>query len=205
MAVITVASYKGGVGKTTTAIHLAGYLQHSGQTLLVDGDPNQSCLSWADAGTNEKYPNGQLPFKVCHVDEASTLASSYKHLVIDTQARPSDADLKALTEECDLLVLATTPDALALRALLQTVDTLNSLASQNYRILLTAVPSRPNTDGDAARELLKDMGLPVFVANIRQSTAFRKAALEGTLVKNVKAYSSSLGWRDYLNVGKELL
>ena len=39
---ITVASYKGGVGKTTTAVHLAAYLQTLAATLLIDGDPNRS-------------------------------------------------------------------------------------------------------------------------------------------------------------------
>ena len=36
--IITVTSYKGGVGKTTTAIHLATYLQTLAPTLLIDGE-----------------------------------------------------------------------------------------------------------------------------------------------------------------------
>ena len=47
---ITVASYKGGVGKTTTAIHLAAYLQPLAPTLLIDGDPNRSATAWAKRG-----------------------------------------------------------------------------------------------------------------------------------------------------------
>ena len=54
--VITVASYKGGVGKSTTAIHLAAFLQEQSPTVLIDGDPNRSVCGWA--------LNGQLPFQV---------------------------------------------------------------------------------------------------------------------------------------------
>ena len=37
--IITIASFKGGVAKTTTAVHLAAYLQDRSPTLLIDGDP----------------------------------------------------------------------------------------------------------------------------------------------------------------------
>ncbi|MBD1848293.1 ParA family protein [Cyanobacteria bacterium FACHB-63] len=40
--IITIASFKGGVGKTTTALHLAQYLgKHRGSSkvVLLDGDP----------------------------------------------------------------------------------------------------------------------------------------------------------------------
>ena len=36
--VISVASYKGGVGKTVTAVHLAAFFQRLGPTLLLDAD-----------------------------------------------------------------------------------------------------------------------------------------------------------------------
>ncbi|NES25300.1 MAG: ParA family protein [Symploca sp. SIO3E6] len=42
--IISIVGYKGGVGKTTTAVHLAGYLQTKVPTLLVDSDKNRSAL-----------------------------------------------------------------------------------------------------------------------------------------------------------------
>ncbi|MEG4585371.1 AAA family ATPase [Microcoleus sp. MOSTC5] len=41
---MTVASFKGGVEKTTTALHLAAYLQSKAPALLVDSDLNRSAL-----------------------------------------------------------------------------------------------------------------------------------------------------------------
>ena len=47
MSVITVASSKGGVGKTTVALHLATMFARQGRTLLIDGDPQASAAKWA--------------------------------------------------------------------------------------------------------------------------------------------------------------
>lgn len=59
--IITTASFKGGVAKTTTAIHLAAYLQTKGQTLLIDGDPNRSATRWAERGIANGKPLLKLP------------------------------------------------------------------------------------------------------------------------------------------------
>ena len=40
-------------------------------------------------------------------------ARDFDHIVIDTEARPNEEDLQALADGCDLLVIPTTPDALA--------------------------------------------------------------------------------------------
>ena len=46
--IVTVASYKGGVGKTTTALHLAAYLNTLAPTLLLDGDPTKNAMHCAE-------------------------------------------------------------------------------------------------------------------------------------------------------------
>jgi chromosome partitioning protein len=112
--IVTVASFKGGVGKTTTAVHLATYLKDFGSVILIDGDPNRSATGWAK--------RGNLPFEVVDERQAAYRLVNNKpdHIVIDTQARPSEEDLQNLVRG-DLLILPTTPDALALDALFQTV------------------------------------------------------------------------------------
>lgn len=58
-----------------------------------------------------------LPFKVIDERQAAKHAKNFEHIVIDTEARPEREDLEALAGGCDLLVLPTTADALALDAL----------------------------------------------------------------------------------------
>ncbi|MFL9458137.1 ParA family protein [Tolypothrix bouteillei VB521301_2] len=195
--IITLASFKGGVAKTTSAIHLACYFSKKGSTLLVDGDPNRSATGWAK--------RGELPLKVVDLLQASMHSRNFEHVVIDTAARPSREDLEALADGCNLLVLPTTPDALAMDALLQTVDTLKTLGSDRYRVLLTMIPPAPRQTGQQAREALEAEGIPLFKQGIRRKAAYEKAALEGRPVYEVKDRSSKVAWSEYQKVGLEIL
>ena len=194
--IITVASFKGGVGKSTTAFHLAAYFSLSAPTLLVDGDANRSATDW---GTR-----GQVPFKVVDEKQAVKHARSYEHIIIDTPARPESDELKTIAEGCDLLVLPTSPDALALGATLKMVDALHDLDTE-YRILLTIVPPKPNKAGIEARAAIESAELPIFQASIRRLAVLQKAALEGVPVYAVKDSYSASAWQCYVDVAKEIV
>src|SRR5215210_850741 len=88
--VISLTSFKGGVGKSTLAVNLAGALALNASTILVDEDPLQSCYQWASQ-------NGHLPMPVLLPQEAehTDLAAS-RYLLVDTNARPQLSDLTQL-------------------------------------------------------------------------------------------------------------
>ena len=199
--IITTASFKGGVAKTTTAIHIAAYFQTKGQTLLIDGDPNRSATRWSERGIANNKP---LSFKVVGVNQSARYSKGCEHFIIDTEARAEQEDMKEIIDGCDLLVLPTTPDTLSLDALIQTVELLKALGTDKYKILLTRVAPPPRKEGEEARQFLKEAGFPLFKSQIREAVAFQKAANDGILVNQVSDRRAKIAWSDYQAIGKEI-
>jgi chromosome partitioning protein len=195
--VVTVLSVKGGVGKTVTAVHLAGYFQQYGPTLLVDGDATRSATLWSRPG--------RLPFRVVPERQIGLELSQarYDFMVVDTEANPPEDDFSELVNACHFAVIPATPDALGLQSALQTTAKLRrARADMPFKVLLTIVAPKPNRDGEDAMQYLAGEGIPHFRASIRRIVAFQRAVLEGVTVD--KLDRTNLGWRDYADVGDEL-
>lgn len=196
--IITIASFKGGVGKTTTALHLAQYLgkrRGKRNVVLLDGDPNRSALSWYERGQQ------RAAFSVMDGDQEPSV---FDHLIIDTPARTDPTELLPVAAASDLLIIPSEISIFSLEATISTVDVLRSLSENKYRILLTMLPTRGLRREASAREALKQSGLIVFNAGIKNRAVYQDAALEGLPVGELHSRAATSAWSDYQVLGKEI-
>lgn len=195
--IITVAGYKGGIGKTTTAVHLAAFFQSQGATLFIDADENRSAQSWAR--------QDKLPFEVTSENLAPKriMASKPEHIVIDTKARPSQEDLEEIAQNCDLLVLPSTTRPMDLEVLIKMVEAIKVLNAP-YCVLLTMVPPTSRRIFSEVQELLSGSGIPVFNSFIRKYAFVEQLPLDGDLAKDSKDENALKVWDQYMGVGEEI-
>ena len=196
--IVTVASHKGGVGKTTTAFHLAAFFQSLAPTLLLDGDETRNATAWSKRGEG-------VSFKVADEVQAAKLARDFTHIIIDTGQRPKQIDLKALAEGCDLLIVPTVPATLDTEGLVLTIEALTVIGASSYKVLLTKVPPPPEMEGSQLRRELAGQGIPLFAADIPRLKAFEKAAAQGVPVSLIEDPRAKRAWEAYEAVGKETL
>jgi len=178
MLTIALISQKGGVGKTTLAIHLATAFETAGrQTLLVDLDPQTSAAEWRDARQAERpYVMAVPPSRL-----GKTLESAREHeaevVVLDTSPHSEGTALDA-ARAADLILVPCQPSIMDLRAMRKTADLLNHLKKPTYAVLNEVAPQGTVAD-EAARAITAQFGMPMCPIRLGQRVAFNRCLLTG--------------------------
>src|SRR3954462_5324862 len=124
MRTIALIHQKGGVGKTTVALHLAAaFWQNGHNTLILDLDPQASASEWHDAREIEMpHVESIQPARLAKVVE-HTRDIGAGILILDTAPHAESTPLDAA--RCsDLVLVPCQPSIMDLRAMRKTVDLL---------------------------------------------------------------------------------
>jgi chromosome partitioning protein len=183
--IISVQNQKGGVGKTTLAIHISYALTLKGhRVLLIDADPQGSARDWAAARADEP------PFSIVGLDrptihrDLGTIAKDYDHVVIDGPPRVTDIARSAIAA-ADLVLIPVQPSPYDVWACDEVIKLVNeaSVFKEKLKAVFAINRKIANTAiGRDVAEALAEYQIPVLKAQVCQRVAFAETAATGQTV-----------------------
>lgn len=191
--IVALLNQKGGVGKTTLALHLAGAWAGKGKRVaVIDADPQGSALDWSEQRAREGLPRlfGVLGLArdVLH-RELPEIAADYEYVVIDGPPRVTGIARSALLA-ADLVLIPATPspfDGWASAEMLRLLDEARIFRPElSARLLLNRCAARTVIARETA-EALAEHDPPMLIARVGQRIAFADTARTGRLVDEVPA------------------
>ena len=197
MAVLSVASAKGGVGKTTIAILVGTELALEGyKVALLDCDLNQHATAFGEKAEIRGFT------VVPSVDEANVLSalrrveSDHDVVLIDLPGGSSTLALKALQRSNFVLIpcqasLPDVRDAMKTIAQIDDAEDLSRVTIARSLIWTRVLSGYESRSARHVRESVEGRRLPVFSAQLKELAAFRELHITGQAPRQVDGRSGA--------------
>lgn len=195
--IVALLNQKGGVGKTTLALHIAGHWAREGRRVaLVDADPQGSALDWSQARASAALPRlfGVLGLARDTLHrEAPELARHADHVVIDGPPRVAGLMRSALLA-ADLVLIPVQPSPFDGWASAEMLALLAEARIYRPQLAARFVLNRCDPRTIIARETadaLADHDPPLLRARVGQRVIYAHAAQHGRLAFELDAASAA--------------
>lgn len=185
---IVFASSKGGVGKSTTCLCMAGLLAADQERVLIfDVDRNQTIAKWAAKHSVPNITIKGVSQETLEKEYNTAIASGdYDHVLFDLPGSNAQENISAISVAHLLVIPAgvSTPDMDQAREIIAQLDQLARFrgAEIPYRVLLTRV--RPLGHTNNAKQILADpqyAHFKYFNTSIVMRDAYIALMLQGTM------------------------
>lgn len=185
--VIAVVNQKGGAGKSTLAMLLAGALADAGTKVLVaDADPQNTARRWAQAGAG--FPAAVEDFSgeegKLHKQLRKRLAD-YDYIVVDSPPHASAPVTESALRLANLALVPVIPSPLDVWASLRTREAIARARQKNPALQARIVVNQAQLNTLLAQEvlaMLPEFGIPLLAAQLKSRTAYRQAAALGCTI-----------------------
>lgn len=182
--IFSFANPKGGVGKSTLAVHLTVWLAEQGaRVVLVDADAQSSSSTWLGE-VNQNIPLERLTTPDELLAGLSKLAKQYDHVVVDGPGSQNET-IRCILLKTDVALLPCGPSALELRASFDAVRVLNQVQDiRGGQPLGLLIPNQLKSRSKLSTDFLdaaQTLGIPT-TPGLRDLQPYADAPGQGTVV-----------------------
>ena len=187
MSISTMATTKGGAGKTTVAQMIIGAVHNLGYSIgVVDTDENQTLSNWLSSTTNMAIDHRVVLEESKVVDTAQKLSRKHDLVIIDTPGAQSQATVFAIG--CADLVIVplqlSKADVMQAQKTHRLVQSTAHMTSRDIPVRSLFTDYTPKTKiAKKVRQHVKDLGLPVFNTRMHHLVAYKELTFTGKIPK----------------------
>jgi chromosome partitioning protein len=202
--ILTVASQKGGAGKTTLCRVLAPTLaRRKLKVACIDADPNRGLSDWCGLYTGPAITLRAEADERALARLPAELAEGHDVVLVDTAGFGSRSMVVAIGG-ADAVLIPCQPDRSSVREAQATAEWCTNLSASvrreiPFRISMVGFDPRRATDTFAKSQLEGDLGLPLTAAFLSDRTAYQGLSWSGVMP------SSGPVWREAEALADELV
>jgi chromosome partitioning protein len=213
--IILVANQKGGSGKTTISMNLAGTLAHRGhKTMIVDGDPQGTAMRWnASASDDCPFPASIVSLSASgskiHRD-IKQFVLDYDYIIVDSPPAADSDIAQSVLLVADLCIIPVIPSpadiwaTVAIKKAIKNAAVINE--SIQSKIIINQFQSNLTLGGEIIK-LLEEFGIPAFETKIGHRSVYKESAAIGKIASDLgsKANKASEEFNAFVSEVTKLL
>lgn len=191
--IIVVCNQKGGAGKSTVSVQLAGTLaMRKNKVLLADADPQGTAMRWVSSADEDKpFPAmvagmGVAGGKVHR--ELKKFAYDYDYIIVDCPPAVDSPVPQSALMVADLALIPVIPSppdlwaAVGIKELVARMGDINE--TLKARLVINMLQANTNISGDVM-DALQDFDIPIAKTQIHLRTVYRQSAGYGETVHDM--------------------
>lgn len=197
--IIAVVNQKGGSGKTTLSMQLAGSLaRRGGRVLVVDADPQGTATRWAASAEDDKpFPASVVGLSAASAKvhrEVRKFVDDYAYIIIDCPPAADSPVPQSALLVADLALVPVIPSPLDMWAAVGIREVIGNVGDINEDLTPRLVINQlqPNTTlAKEALEVLPEFGIDLCKTYMRQRQVYRQSAVFGQTVHDFGAKAAA--------------
>lgn len=197
--IIAVVNQKGGSGKTTLSMQLAGSLaRRGGRVLVVDADPQGTATRWAASAEDDKpFPASVVGLSAASAKvhrEVRKFVDDYAYIIIDCPPAADSPVPQSALLVADLALVPVIPSPLDMWAAVGIREVIGNVGDINEDLTPRLVINQlqPNTTlAKEALEVLPEFGIDLCETYMRQRQVYRQSAVFGQTVHDFGAKAAA--------------